>query len=211
MTTSPEPISLARAGSRTFHWVSLDLFVLFNLALFLLMCLFSYYDRFVEYRGAANVLEFLVYALVIILGSVFQWVHFRKHPFDSKLLGLIQVGILLHYAGAFVEIGGARLYDHLLLGLRYDKLVHFANAGIIAALIGRLFRIRAMRRDLIDAVLIVVTVLGLGAIIEVVEYLVCLTIPDHGVGGYDNNMQDLIANLAGGVTSVLIQYGRVRD
>jgi hypothetical protein len=44
---------------------------------------------------------------------------------------------------------------------------------------------------------VLLVVLGLGAVIEIVEYVVVLTVPRNGVGGYDNNMQDLIANLCG--------------
>jgi hypothetical protein len=40
-------------------------------------------------------------------------------------------------------------------------------------------------------------VLGLGTLVEIVEYLVTLTVSVNGVGGYDNNMQDLISNLIG--------------
>ena len=208
--TPPDPVSLSRSRSWTLRLTNLDFFVLANLILFLLMCVFSYYDRFVQYRGAANVFEFLIYALVIILASVFLWSYFRGYTFDSRLLALIQVGILMHYAGAFVQIGGARLYDNALLGLRFDKVVHFSNALIIAVLVGRLFQIRRMPLDFVNTVLIVVTVLGLGAIIEVVEYAVCLTVPGSGVGGYDNNLQDLIANLAGGMTSLALQHQLAR-
>jgi hypothetical protein len=50
----------------------------------------------------------------------------------------------------------------------------------------------------------VLVVLGLGAIIEIVEYIVVLTVPQNGVGGYDNNMQDLLANLAGASSFMLV-------
>jgi hypothetical protein len=60
----------------------------------------------------------------------------------------------------------------------------------------------------LESVFIVSVVLGLGAIIEIIEYIDTRTIPNHGVGGYDNNMQDLIANLIGGLLFVFISFRR---
>ena len=45
-------------------------------------------------------------------------------------------------------------------------------------------------------------VLGLGAIVEIFEYGVTKTVPHNGVGDYDNNMQDLLGNCAGGLLYV---------
>jgi hypothetical protein len=47
--------------------------------------------------------------------------------------------------------------------------------------------------------LTLLVVLGLGSLIEISEYTVTLTIPNNGVGGYDDNMRDLIANGCGGI------------
>ena len=40
---------------------------------------------------------------------------------------------------------------------------------------------------------------------EIVEYGVVLTVPNNGVGGYDNNMQDLIANFCGSISFLLLR------
>lgn len=45
--------------------------------------------------------------------------------------------------------------------------------------------------------------------VEIVEYLVTLTVVNNGVGGYDNNTQDMIANLAGSICCVVVL--RIRD
>jgi hypothetical protein len=50
--------------------------------------------------------------------------------------------------------------------------------------------------------------LGLGSIIEICEYVVTLTIPQNGVGGYDDNLRDLAANATGGMVFLLTR-GRI--
>ena len=61
---------------------------------------------------------------------------------------------------------------------------------------------------LFSGLAVLLVVLGLGAVVEIVEYLVMLTVPNAGVGGYDNNMQDLIGNLLGGTLFVVLDCVR---
>lgn len=82
--------------------------------------------------------------------------------------------------------------------------MHFTNAFVMALLLRQLFMLRGLRLDAVNRLLILLCVLGLGAVVEIVEYIVCLTIPGNGVGGYDNNMQDLIGNLVGGAVCVAL-------
>jgi uncharacterized membrane protein YjdF len=215
---APAQESAPRTGARLEPWPAsrfprlrnLDVFVAFNTLLFVLMCGFSYYDRFLQYRGPANVTEFFLYSIAILLAIAFLWLHFRRYPLPWWLLGLIQTAIVIHYAGAFVELEGRRLYDNAFFGLRYDKYVHFTNAFLIAVLISRLLLPRYLRKDAIFRCNILLAVLGLGAVVEIIEYVVCKTIPRNGVGDYDNNLQDLIANLLGGSSWLLLSYVRQR-
>lgn len=183
----------------------IDFFVLVNLGLFLTLCVFRYYARFIQYRGIAHIQEFFVYAVVIICSILFLWWIFRHYPFDAMILLLLQVGIVMHFSGAFVQIDGARLYDVQILGIRYDKYVHFVNAFGCTLLMSRLFQIQGIALTRVNCVLLLMVVLGLGAVIEIVEYLVVLTVPSNGVGGYDNNMQDLMANFVGALSFLLLR------
>ncbi len=180
-----------------------DAFAAVNIGLFLVLLVFRYHARFVHYRGPGHLEEFFIYAIVLLFGIIALWHTFRDHAFDPRLLALVQVGILMHFAGAFVQFPGGRLYDQHLLGIRYDKFVHLVNALAIAMLVDRVFTILALPRGPLTRVILLTTVLGLGAVIEVVEYVVVLTIPANGVGDYDNNMQDLIANVCGGALYLL--------
>lgn len=185
----------------------IDVFAAVNGMLFLVLCVFRYHARFLEYRGAEHIEEFFVYAGAIIAVILLLWRLFRHYEFDGTVLLLVQMGILLHFAGAFVQIDGHRLYDAHLLGLRYDKYVHFANAFAASILIARLFQIQHIALTPINSVFVMLVVLGLGAVVEIVEYFVVLTVAHQGVGDYHNNLQDLVANLVGAATHLLVRQG----
>jgi hypothetical protein len=175
----------------------IDVFMGFNLLLVAVLAAGRYYARFIQYRGIEHIEEFFFYSLVIFGWILLLWKVFRRYDFDAAVLGLVQAGILMHFAGAFVQIDGGRLYDAHLLGIRYDKFVHFGNAFAASFLVSRLFRIQGIQPTRINALFLVLVVLGLGAIVELVEYVALQTIPSALVGNYDNNMQDLVANLCG--------------
>jgi hypothetical protein len=59
-----------------------DIFILVNIILFVLMCIFVYYDRFIVYRGSENVLEFYIYAMFIFFYITIVWICFRKYSWS---------------------------------------------------------------------------------------------------------------------------------
>jgi len=183
---------------------NLDYFAFINTLFFLMMCNLVYYQRFIDYRGAANIHEFFIYATVIILTIFFFWLKFRRLDIRFSLLILVEISILLHFSGAFVEIHGHRLYDSRLFDIRYDKLVHFINAMIATLVVIFLFKRRDLPQTPFVLLIAVLTVLGLGAIVEIIEFAVTLTVPHNGVGDYNNNMFDLVANLLGSLSSALL-------
>jgi len=207
----PQPPVIGNAPGR---FTNLDVFVAANTLFFAGMCAFRYLDRFLDYRGAGNLHEFFIYAAGILTAIGLLWWHFRKFPIPSWLLWCLQAGIVMHFAGGFIMVDGRRLYDTHLFGIsqecfRYDKLVHLANAFIAALLVGRLQPDRS-RGEFVAASFVLLTVLGLGSVVEIIEYFVCATIPGNGVGSYDNNMQDLAANFLGGSLYVIFRMTRAR-
>ncbi len=194
---------------RPFDW-----FAMLNVVLLALMGVFSYYTRFVRFRGEDNGIEFALYAVLagVILAAL--WRGLRRLPARPMLLVLVEVGVLLHFAGGLLHVHGLRLYQIPLVDLpnvdfRFDKIVHFTNALIGCMAVGALFRAFRIRLGALEGFSIVLVVLGLGTVWELVEYLAVRTLPVTGVGGYfdrlyDNNMQDLIANLCGGLASLLV-------
>lgn len=182
---------------------ALDVFAISNLILFGCMCFGVYYPRFVSYMGEGRLAEFLFYAFVTACVVVIGWLYFRQYAFSPWCLGLVELGILMHFAGGIVSFGGARLYDHVFFCIRFDKYVHFTNAMVASLIVQVLFHRLGVRIPLIGPLVVVLVVLGAGSLVEIVEYWVTRNLPDNGVGGYDNNMHDLIANLAGGVVGTV--------
>lgn len=183
---------------------SFDCFILFNSLLFLLMCIFVYYDRFIAYRGAGNVVEFFIYASVIFAIIAVSWYKFRYLNVNLPILIMIEFGILMHFAGAFIQVDGHRLYDSRFFEIRYDKYVHFTNAMIATFVTIFVFLKRKLPDTHFVLLVAVLTVLGLGGINEIVEFIVTLTVKHNGVGAYNNNMLDLVANFCGSTTAALI-------
>ena len=52
------------------------------------------------------------------------------------------------------------------------------------------------------AVLVVLMGSGVGALNEIIEFIAVLTVPETGVGGYENTALDLCFNLLGGILAV---------
>lgn len=179
-----------------------DGLVLANLLVFAALCFARYLSRFVAYRGAGNLHEFFLYAAFLFAASLVVWISLRgRADLDGSLLGLIQLGLLLHWLGAFVAVDGGRLYDLALVGtIRYDKLVHFVNGGI--ALVGVL-RVTPLSRSRLSPAFVsiaaVAAVLGMASLIELMEFAVMSTIPEAAtrIGGPSDSLPDLLAGLSG--------------
>jgi putative membrane protein len=122
------------------------------------------------------------------------------------LWGLAAWG-LLHMCGGLVPVGGDRvLYEVWLLPVvRFDHVVHaigFGFAGLACW--------QAARRSAPGAfggpAAIPVVVLGgcgLGALNELVEFLISQAVAGTRVGGYENTGWDLLANLVGCLVAAL--------
>lgn len=193
----------AGGGSRRWRVRPLDLFAAPNLLLLGITTLLVTWPRFVRFRGAANAREFAVYMALTMAVIIVVWTRLRHLRPPPVLLVAFQIAFVLAVTGSIVPVAGGRLYDVILCGVRFDKLVHaawaLAGALAIAALIDHYGSVPRWMR----ATLSVLAVLGLGAVWEMVEYIVVRSVAGAGVGGYDNNMQDLVGNLAGGLLSLL--------
>jgi hypothetical protein len=170
-----------------------DVFVGGNVALLLGTTLFAY---------ARADWEFALYAVVILAFIVFLWRLLRPYDYPVWLLVLVEIGILAHFAGGFLRLDGDTLYTRYVLGVRWDKYVHYYNSLAVAMLISHLVRKAGLELKGFGPVFIVMVTLGLGGVIEIVEYFAVAVIPKTGVGDYANNIEDLIMNLLGGTTGV---------
>lgn len=181
---------------------SFDVFVGVNAALLVVTTLYAY---------ATTRVEFGLYAVVILAAGVAAWWYLRRFEYPLWLLGLLQVGIIAHFAGGlfYPGNGDVSLYNHHFFGIRYDKFVHFYNSMVVAMLLSHIARASGAALGALEPFVIVLATLGLGAVIEIVEYFAVLTIPYTTVGDYANNVEDLVMNLLGGVVGVtLMAVGR---
>lgn len=165
---------------------------------------------------AGNV-EFAVYAgaMVLFIGLV-ALLHLR-FGLRCSTLWLLAVWGLVHMAGGTVEIpaawadsGGSVLYSLRLHPLmpRYDQMVHafgfFAASLACFDVLTHMVGYRAGQPRVGLAVVSALMGYGLGAMNEVLEFAITLTVPEHNVGGYVNTGWDLVSNLVGVCTAGVV-------
>jgi hypothetical protein len=179
--------------------VLFDGFLVANLALWALGTLLLFRRPLAIQRAELSLSELLLYGSLAATVLVLLWSRLRRFPWRPSLLVIVQAAGLASVSGFFVVSDGKRLYDCAPLSIPYDKVVHFVSAAVAALAVGALFAWLGIRLPRLEATVVVLVVLGGGAAWEIVEYLAKTVFTNVGVGAYDNNMQDLVANLAGGV------------
>jgi len=181
-----------------------DILATLIMLLFPLISWLFAYDRFIRFRGRANVAEFYVYAALILFVLCIFWGVFRRCDWDPRLLFLVAGGMILHCVGCIPVDEGKRIYDLFFLGIRFDKYVHFFTAFVGYRVVLELFKFEGVFLGRLRIPAIVLIVLGVGSCWELIEFVVVRTVPHNGVGLYDNNMLDLFANLVGALSSLVV-------
>ena len=115
--------------------------------------------------------------------------------FSTHVLVLLCIVGFCHMAGGNLRFGGVVLYEQTWLTyIRYDHLVHAFGLGAAGLAVWEATRrMLAAQGPKQAAVVVLLGANTIGAAIEIGEYLASLWIPGVRVGGYANNMQDLIA------------------
>jgi hypothetical protein len=152
--------------------------------------------------------EFVLYAGVVLLVALWIFWKQRDVRFDRSTLWGLSLWGFLHMAGGNVPVEDGVLYGLQLVPvlLRYDQLVHLIGFGVVTLVCFHLLR-PYLRPDTRHwgalSVLVVLMGSGVGALNEIIEYIVDKIVTESGVGGYDNTLRDLIFNLIGGMLAVL--------
>jgi len=193
---------------RNSHITNLDYFIFLNSLFFLMMCAFVYYE---QYRTSINLHEYFIYASLIFLIVFLTWYRYKHLEMKLSLLVLIELGILLHFSGGLLEFNGQRLYEAQFYHIGFDKYVHYINSMIATFITLYVFAKRGLPLSNFVMLVAIFTVLGLGGIVEIIEYLITLMIENHGVGNYNNNMMDLVSNLLGASTAVILFKYRLQE
>lgn len=163
--------------------------------------------------------EFLMYVGVMVVLVAFVWAVDRWVVLSPGVLWLLSLWGIFHMAGGLVPIpeawphsGEPVLYSLWIFEdrLKYDHLVHASGFGVTTWACWQ-----ALRRALAGAgvrpvpgwgvlLLCAMAGMGFGAVNEVAEFVATLLVPETNVGGYVNTGWDLVANLVGTVTAILL-------
>lgn len=167
--------------------------------------------------------EFLGYIGVLVFFFILVATTLHRSRFPLSVLWGLSVWGLLHVAGGGVPVGDGVLYGTQLIPLfdgggdffilKYDQLVHAFGFGVATLVVYHLIKPHlssAANWGVVYFVLIAAG-MGLGVINELVEFAAVLSIPETGVGGYENTLLDLTSNTIGAILAVVfIHFKRTR-
>jgi hypothetical protein len=158
--------------------------------------------------------EFLFYVGVIVFFLLLVVFTNRRVSYPNDVLWGLTGWSLLHMSGGGLFVGGARLYELILIPLsetynifRYDQFVHIVGFGVATLLMYHLIK-PLLRPDVSTwvslSIVVVMAGLGVGALNEIVEFLATVVVPETGVGGYINTSMDLVADLVGAIIAMMV-------
>jgi len=163
------------------------------------------------YATMANY-EFLIYIGVIVFFLVVLILTNRRVRYPVDLLWGLTLWSLMHMLGGCVPVKGGRLYELILIPIseeygvfRYDQFVHIIGFGVATLVMYHLLRplLRpGVRKWWSLSIFIVMAGLGVGALNEVIEFLITVVCPETGVGGYLNTSLDLVSDLIGALLAL---------
>jgi uncharacterized membrane protein YjdF len=159
--------------------------------------------------------EFIIYIGVIIFFFFLILLTNKKSNIDNFCLWGLTLWAFLHMAGGFVPIRGGRLYEFIFIKLftigdvtffRYDHFVHLIGFGVATIICYKLVEPYLGKKINWKVLLplIVLMGMGLGALNEIIEFVVIALVPGAGVGGYYNTMMDMVSNTLGAIIAAVI-------
>lgn len=157
--------------------------------------------------------EFIAYIGEIILFLTLIVASNRKMNYPNDILWGLTVWAAMHMSGGGVYVGGAKLYDLMLLPisasyeiLKYDQVVHAFGFFVATLVMHHLiaWQLRPGPRGWISlSIVVVMAGLGTGALNEIIEFTATLFFENTGVGGYVNTSLDLVADLVGALAALV--------
>ncbi len=163
--------------------------------------------------------EFIIYiAVLIVMATVISFVHYRVKLSSGALWCLTTWGFL-HMAGGLMPVpkswpinGDIRvLYSLWLIPyyIKYDHVIHAFGFGVTTWVCWQGMKAVVRNGFSLKPTFGVLTLcaaagMGFGALNEVIEFFVTLTVANSNVGGYVNTGWDLVSNLVGTVTAAVI-------
>lgn len=171
--------------------------------------------------------EFVLYALALLAEIALVWVLHRRVGLTPLTLWCLAIWAVLHMAGGTVSVPAesglldAEATKPVLYGVRlhpwtprYDQIVHAFGffSATLAAWEGIVSFMRADLKPGVGQALVAALVgMGLGAVNEVIEFVMTLVLPETGVGGYTNTGWDLVSNTVGSLAAAAVCLLRYRN
>lgn len=182
---------------KTLWWIIA--FNLFYALIFLIYYISTKNYEFILYLG--------VFSILFTLGILTLY----KTNFSNSILWLLSLGGLLHLLGGAMKINGEVLYNFVIINLigkgdyvilKYDQIMHLFGMFVIAISAYHILNNYLKNSSLIYLCVFFIGV-GWGSLVETIEFLNKVLFQDTGVGGYNNNMIDLIFNTLGSLVAVI--------
>ena len=157
--------------------------------------------------------EFIIYVGVIIFFLLLIIVTNKKINYPNSILWGLTLWSFLHMSGGGIYINKTRLYEIILIPLsttyqiiKYDQFVHVIGFGVSTLVMYHLIKslLRPNHKWVALSIVIVMAGLGVGALNEIIEFIVTVIVPSTGVGGYENTSLDLVADLIGALIAMAI-------
>lgn len=163
-------------------------------------------------------LEFIGSVVVIILLMIIVLASNQYVKYSNYVLwGLFAWGVL-HMLGGIVLPDGSSVYSHVLFPLvgapynilKYDQIVHMYGSFMVSVV--TFMMLKNYFADSFDwsavGIIVVMIGLGFGTINEIIEFFLTVILPRTGVGGYENNVLDLVFNLLGAIAAIFFLRSR---
>jgi uncharacterized membrane protein YjdF len=169
----------------------------------------AYLIGFTAYGVATDARQTVTYPLTVVVAALaIAAIDKRVGLSRVALVGLWLWG-LGHIAGGMVGLEGTRvLYNaEILFPVHFDNVVHFIGFGAAGLTAWEAFRL-TLPAPWMVFVMVWLLGQGVGAVNEVVEYIIAKTVEDSNIGGFDNTGRDLIANLLGAAVAGVIAVRR---
>jgi len=160
--------------------------------------------------------EFLAYVatIAVVIGLLYGTLCHSRFP--TYIFAGVTVWGLMHMLGGSVQVDEGVLYAWKIIPifdgggefyiLKYDQVVHAFLYGVVGLMFYHLLRevVGIRTHDLLIAFVAIFAAAGFSIINEIIEFLAAVNLPETGVGGYHNTVLDMIFNLTGALSAVLI-------
>lgn len=173
----------------------------------------------VRFGSVANY-EFLIYSGIVAFIGAIVWFTLPRTQLDLVALWGLSLWGFVHMLGGAIMVGDGVLYGiHVidifdrggqLYILKMDQIIHFYGFGVSAMVIYQLL-LRGMsvrKNPFIIPFVAILGAMGLGALNEVLEFLILITVERNGVGDLYNMGLDLVFNTLGAIVGTVIQHRR---